>query len=157
MKNAIELLKRDHKHVKTLLAQLKETTSRATKARQELLAKIEVELRAHMRIEEEIFYPALRDAAETNEQREMLAEAYEEHRAIEKLILPDLKKTDVSSETFGGRTKVLKEMIEHHIDEEEEEMFPFAEGLLSEEQLRELGEQMHSRKNEILEQKRSAA
>lgn len=157
MKNAIEMLKQDHEHVKTLLTQLRETTTRATKTRPELLAKIEMELEVHTTIEEELFYPAIRDAAESNEQREMLAEAFEEHRAVDQLVLPDVKATNVDSVEFGGRAKVLKEMIEHHIEEEESDLFPLAKKLFSAQQLRDLGEQMQALKTELLAKKRQAA
>jgi hemerythrin-like domain-containing protein len=136
-KNAIELLKADHETVRKLLNEISETTERAEKTRGELLERIASELSVHTRIEEEIFYPALRDAGE-KEESVMVYEAREEHRAVDELVLPDLEKTEVGSMEFSGRVKVLKELIEHHADEEEEEMFPKAEQLLSEAELEEL-------------------
>lgn len=79
----------------------------------------------------------------------MFFEAKEEHRAVEALVLPDLMKTKPDSETFSGRAKVLKELVEHHADEEEEEMFPEAQKALSQDQLVELGERMAQRKKEL--------
>lgn len=145
--NAIELLKSDHENVKELLAEIMKTTNRAVKKRQELLRKIEHELKIHARIEEEVFYPALKKAGK-KEDAQMYFEAIEEHRAVEDLVLPDLKKTDVSSEQFSGRVKVLKELVEHHLEEEESDMFPRAQELLGEERLMELGEQMAELKAE---------
>ena len=79
----------------------------------------------------------------------MFFEALEEHRAAGDLVLPDLLKTDVQSDQFGGRAKVLKELIEHHADEEEKEMFPRARELMDKAQLEQLGERMAQRKAEL--------
>lgn len=147
--NAIELLKADHEKVRKLLDELSETTTRAAKKRPELLEKIEKELLAHTTIEEEIFYPAFK-AAGNGEHREMYYEAREEHRAVEDLVLPDLKKTDPGSDQFSGRAKVLKELVEHHAEEEEDEMFKAARKALSAEQLRDLGAKMEERKKQLM-------
>ena len=148
--NAIELLKKDHEKVRGLLGELAETTNRASKGRTELLQKIALELKVHTKIEEEIFYPAFREAGEKSEDEKMFFEAMEEHRAAGDLVLPDLLATEVETDQFGGRAKVLKELIEHHADEEEKEMFPRARELLGLEALRELGERMQARKEELL-------
>ena len=148
--NAIELLKEDHKKVRGLLSQLAETTKRAEKTRTELLATIAKEIEVHAKIEEEIFYPAFKDAAGEGEAEAMYFEALEEHHAAGDLVLPDLLATDVTSDRFSGRAKVLKEMIEHHAGEEEKEMFPKARELLGNEMLRELGEKMEARKAELM-------
>lgn len=149
-KDAIQLLKDDHKKVKGLLSQLAETSERATKTRQDLLRTIQAELEAHTTIEEEIFYPAFKKAGEEKEDDKLYFEAKEEHRAVDKLVLPDLSGTDAGSVEFGGRAKVLKELIEHHAEEEEKEMFPRAKKLLSQDQLMELGSQMERRKGQLL-------
>lgn len=146
--NAIELLKSDHDEVKGLLEELASTTTQATKARPELLAKIAKELKIHTKIEEEIFYPAFKNAGGTDHNT-MNYEAREEHRAVEHLVLPDLEKTDPATDQFSGRAKVLKEMVEHHAEEEEESMFPLAKEALSSEQLEELGQKMAARKQEL--------
>jgi hemerythrin-like domain-containing protein len=147
-KNAIELLKADHKTVRELLEKLADTTERATKTRPELLKRIGMEIRVHTSLEEEIFYPALREAGGTEEGR-MFFEALEEHRAAGELVLPDLEETAPDSEQFSGRAKVLKELIEHHADEEEQEMFPRARKVLDADQLKELGERMEARKQAL--------
>ncbi|GAB2506715.1 hemerythrin domain-containing protein [Lysobacter humi (ex Lee et al. 2017)] len=149
--NAIELLKADHEKVRGLFQQLTDTTSRAEKTRVQLLEKIRLELDVHTQIEEEIFYPAFRQAAEESDDKEMIFEALEEHRAAGELVLPDLLETEVGSEKFGGRAKVLKDLVEHHAEEEEKEMFKRARQVLSREQLDELGVQMAARKEELLE------
>lgn len=154
--DAIALLKQDHKLVKDLLGQLAESTTRAVKKRAELLHEIQINLKAHTTIEEEIFYPAFK-AAGKKEEEKMYFEALEEHRAAEDLVLPDLLGTDPSTEQFSGRAKVLKELIEHHIEEEETEMFKDAKKLLSKEELTALGAQMEIRKAELLAELKAAA
>ncbi|APG06096.1 hemerythrin [Luteibacter rhizovicinus DSM 16549] len=154
--DAIALLKQDHTLVKDLLEQLADSTSRAVKKRGELLQQIHVNLKAHTTIEEEIFYPAFKEAGKKEEEK-MYYEALEEHRAAEDLVLPDLMKTDPATEQFSGRAKVLKELIEHHIEEEEQEMFKDAKKLLSKEELNELGARMETRKAELLAEFKAAA
>ena len=146
--HAIEMLKKDHKKMKQLLAELAESGERATKKRTELLETIEKELKIHTTLEEEIFYPAFRSANGKDHDR-MYFEAMEEHRAVEKLVLPDLLKTEPGSESFSGRAKVLKELIEHHVDEEEQDMFPAAEKTMKTAELDEIAEKMAARKNKM--------
>lgn len=148
--DAITLLTDDHRKVKKLLGELNETTNRAEKTRGELLAQIARELKAHTTIEEEIFYPAFKEAGQKRDDDKMYFEALEEHRAAGELVLPDLLKTQVTSDQFGGRAKVLKELVEHHADEEEKEMFPRARKLLDAAALKDLGERMQARKQELL-------
>jgi hemerythrin-like domain-containing protein len=151
--DVIKLLKEDHDKVKELLSSLAETTARAEKKRTELLSKITEELEVHTQIENEIFYPAFKKAGEKSDDAKMFFEAREEHRAVGELVLPDLNKTPAGSEQFSGRAKVLKELVEHHVKEEEGEMFPRARKLMSKDELRALGEQMETRKQELLKQR----
>ncbi|WJN57335.1 hemerythrin domain-containing protein [Pseudomonas sp. SO81] len=146
--NAVELLKQDHQVVKQLLEKLVATTERGVKTRQDLLHKLHVELAVHTDIEEQIFYPAYEKAG-GREEGVMSAEAKEEHRTVDSLVLPDLIKTDPATINFAGRAKVLKELLEHHIEEEEEEMFPKAEELLGAQKLEELGKLMEERKRSL--------
>ena len=139
--NAIELLKKDHETVKDLLSKLEGTTERAVQTRKKLLLKIEQELKVHTELEEQIFYPAFRRAG-SKDDAVLAIEAKEEHRAVEALVLPDIKETSPSTLEFAGRVKVLKELLEHHIEEEERDMFPQACKLLSKQQLEQLGESM---------------
>jgi hemerythrin-like domain-containing protein len=147
---AIDLLTADHEKVRSLLEELSSTTTRGTKTRRSLLERLGSELRAHAKIEEEIFYPAVREAAKKKEHEQQIAEALEEHRAVEKLVLPDLERTAPDTVEFGGRAKVLKELVEHHADEEEKELFKTAKELLSKDELRELGARMRERKEALL-------
>lgn len=155
VKNALEMLKEDHRKVKELLSELVQTTTRAEKKRQQLLNKIDQELHIHSHLEEEIFYPAFKEAG-NSEFSKMYFEALEEHRAVNELLMPDLRKTSPTSEKFSGRAKVLKEMVEHHADEEEKEMFKKAQKAMSKEELVELGERMVERKHEMQRQMQAA-
>lgn len=148
--DAIQLLKADHKEMRGLLDELESSTTRGIKKRKELLAEIEAKLKAHTTIEEEIFYPAFKAAREKSDDDKMYFEALEEHRTAGDLVLPDLLGTDPASEKFSGRAKVLKELVEHHADEEEKEMFPRARKLLDKDTLNQLGEQLEARKEELL-------
>lgn len=145
--NAIDLLLEDHKRVKAILSQLSDSTERAVKKRTELLNKLEMEISIHTRLEEEILYPVFKKAG-GKEQAVMYHEAKEEHRTVDSLVLPDLKKTAPDSLEFSGRAKVVKELLEHHIEEEETEMFPQARKLLGKAVLEELGKQMEAMKAE---------
>ncbi|MGE4404985.1 hemerythrin domain-containing protein [Pseudomonas sp.] len=139
--NAIDLLTEDHERVKDLLTRLSESTERALKTRAELLHKLDVEVTIHTQLEEQILYPAYKEAG-GKEELKMYHEAKEEHRAVDSLVLPDLKATDPGSVQFSGRVKVCKELLEHHLEEEEAEMFPHARELLGDQRLQEMGRRM---------------
>lgn len=149
VQDAISMLKADHKKVKALLEALEKTTERGAKKREKLLGQIEKELRVHTNLEETIFYPAFRDAVKKKEDREMYFEALEEHHVV-KLVLPELKSTDPTSEPFAAKAKVLKELVTHHAKEEEREMFPEARKVLDPTELQELGVRMQAKKKELL-------
>ena len=145
--NAIDLLLSDHERVKNILSQLSESTERGVKKRTELLNKLEMEIAVHTQLEEQILYPAFKQAG-GKEQQTMYYEAKEEHRTVDSLVLPDLKATDPSTPEFAGRVKVIKDLLEHHIEEEETQMFPQARKLLDETTLEQLGSEMEMLKSE---------
>ena len=138
-KNAITLLEDDHERVRRLLAELERTTEKTATRREKLLATIEQELRVHTKIEEDVFYPAFFDAARTGDDKELYYEAVEEHHVVD-LVLPEIKGTDPKGGPFAAKAKVLKDLVEHHAEEEEKEMFPRARKLMDRERLIELGE-----------------
>ena len=140
--NAFQLLKEDHKKVSGIFAQLEETTERAEKTREELFTKLKQELDIHAHIEETIFYPAIKNEAET---REITLEGFEEHKVVKRL-LKELEANDVTSEQWTAKLKVLKENVEHHVEEEEGEMFKSAREVLTTEQIDELGARMEEEK-----------
>lgn len=140
-KDAIGLLKEDHEKFRELLGELEETTAKATSRRQALLKTIEQELKIHTKIEEEIFYPAFRDAAQKADDKKLYYEALEEHHVVD-MVLPEIKKIDAGSDEFAAKAKVLKDLVEHHAEEEETEMFPRARKLMDREELVQLGQRL---------------
>jgi hemerythrin superfamily protein len=149
--DAIALLKADHKKVRSLLGELENTSARATTRREELLQTIERELKIHSKIEEEIFYPAFREAAEKHNDKRLFYEALEEHHVVD-AVLAELKEAEPSSDQFGAKAKVLKDLVEHHAEEEETEMFPRARKLMGHEKLAELGTRLAKAKLSLTEQ-----
>ncbi len=150
--NAFQLLKEDHKKVSGIFQQLEPTTERAEKTREELFGKLKLELDIHAQIEETIFYPAIKQAHET---REITLEGFEEHHVI-KILLKELEETPVTAEEWTAKLKVLQENVEHHVEEEETEMFQKARQVLSEEEINDLGAQMEAEKQRLQPQKSSA-
>src|SRR5581483_8102369 len=149
MPNAIAMLKSDHANVKRLLRELSDTTERATKQREKLVAEIERELKIHSQLEEELFYPTFKKAAEDTQAEELFYEATEEHHVVD-MVLPELKSTSPKAPEFDAKCHVLRELVESHIREEEGQMLPKARTLLSDEQLRALGEEMQARKETLM-------
>ena len=147
--DAITLLKDDHKKVRALLASLEKTTERSAERRTKLLEQIEAEINVHASIEEEIFYPAYREAVKKKDDIELYQEALEEHHVVD-LVMPEIKASDPGGEIFGAKATVLKELIEHHAGEEEKEMFKRAKALMDEDQLEELGTRLEERKMELM-------
>ena len=140
--DAITLLKTDHDKVKKLLTELESTTERGVKTRAELFATIKGELMVHEAIEEEIFYPALKSHPKA---KDIVLEGYEEHHVVD-MLMGELEALDVSDETWGPKALVMKENIEHHIEEEEGEMFTKARQVFDRDELDELGGRMEERK-----------
>ena len=121
---ATELLKKQHREVKALFGKAKKA---APSQRRGVLDEITEKLRAHMTIEEDIFYPAVREIG-TKKTEEIVPEAYEEHHVVA-LVLDELPEVDVEDDRFEAKVTVLDELIEHHVEEEEGEMFKIAEKL----------------------------
>lgn len=144
--NAFTLLKADHKKVSGILEKLDATTERGIKTREDFFTQLKIELDVHARIEETIFYPALEKQDET---REITLEAFEEHRLVKQL-LNELQSLRKDEEKWTAKFTVLKENIEHHVEEEEGEMFSKARKVLSEEAIETLGSRMEVAKKEQL-------
>ena len=140
--DAITLLKQDHQKVKKLMAELEKTTERGVKTREELFGKLMAELTVHERIEEEIFYPAVKERAETKQVQELIAESYEEHHFVD-MIAEEIKETPFEAEEWAAKFKVMMENIEHHaIEEEEGKLFPKVQRAFSKAELEDLGARM---------------
>jgi hypothetical protein len=144
--DAIAMLKADHDKVKELLTELESTTERGVKRRTGLFTTIKEELTVHEVIEEEVFYPALKAHPKA---KDIVLEAYEEHHVVD-VLMGELSALDVSDETWGAKALVMKENIEHHIQEEEGEMFRQARRVFDAAELRELGDRMAARKETAL-------
>ena len=140
--DAIALLEADHVKVKKLLTELESTTERGVKTRTELFATIKGELTLHEIIEEEIFYPELKAHPKA---KDIVLEGYEEHHVVD-VLMSELEGMDVADETWGAKALVMKENIEHHIEEEEGEMFKQARSIFDKAELDDLGKRMEARK-----------
>jgi len=148
--DAFELLKSDHKKVAGIMEKIDGTTERALKTREELFTQLKTELDIHAKIEETIFYPVLEKAEES---RDITLEAFEEHRLVKQL-LSELASEAKDDERWTAKFTVLKENVEHHVEEEEGELFKKARKVLSKEEIEELGTRMEKAKGE---QKKAAA
>lgn len=142
--NPFNLLKSDHEKVAGILESIDQTTERAAKGRDELFARLKEELDLHAKIEEEIFYPALEDSKET---RDVTLEAYEEHSLVKQL-LSELEAAPKDTEEWTAKFTVLKENVEHHVEEEEGEMFTKARKALSEDEIETLGDRIQEAKKQ---------
>ena len=140
--DAIALLKDDHAKMKKLLNELETTTERGVKTRAELFSTIKGELTIHEVIEEEIFYPALKSHPKA---KDIVLEGYEEHHVVD-LLMGELEDLDVSDESWGAKAIVMKENVEHHMEEEEGEMFAKARQVFDRQELEDLGARMAERK-----------
>jgi hemerythrin-like domain-containing protein len=134
-----ELLKADHRKVEQLFTQLE---SASGKQKLEVFKQIKTELELHTQIEEKIFYPALEEPEDTHD---LALEAYEEH-AVVKDLLKQLGRARTANDEWEAQAKVLQENVEHHVEEEENELFAKAESALGEEELEELGDRMEAEK-----------
>lgn len=144
--DAIELLQDQHRVVEDLFDELENTSARAMKTRLQLVQKLAVAIEAHAQIEEKILYPAGREVDE-----DTTLEAYEEHSVVRHLI-EKLQQTEADDELFMARVTVLKEMIEHHVEEEEDEYFPKLSKKFGKKKLAALGAEMQELHEQLTEQ-----
>lgn len=136
--DAFELLKNDHKKVSQLFEEIESASGPSKK---QLFNQLKSELDLHAHVEEKIFYPALENKEAS---RDITLEAYEEHKVVKDL-LAELASGSPSDE-WNARLKVLRENVEHHVEEEEGELFDKAEDVLSDEQIERLGTDMEAEK-----------
>ncbi|RZA19580.1 MAG: hemerythrin domain-containing protein [Lysobacteraceae bacterium] len=129
-RDILKTLQAEHDEIRALFEAMEATTDRAVKKRGALLVKIKAGLLPHAKWEEQVFYPAFAERADRAGLKTH-AEAIEEHRAVEKTVLPDVHAADFGTPQFAGRVKVLGEMIDHHATEEESTMFKMARKMFS--------------------------
>ncbi len=146
--DALRLLKDDHDKMRKLLTELESTTERGVRTREELFSRIKGELTIHEVIEEEIFYPALKEHPKA---KDIVLEGYEEHHVVD-TVMAELEGLPVDDESWGAKAKVMQENVEHHMEEEEGEMFQKARQVFDREELDELGTRMEQRKAEAQEE-----
>ena len=141
--DAIALLKADHKKVKGLFAEAEELSDRATTQLKRIGDQICTELTVHAEIEETVYYPAVQEKSQRGhkEERDMVLESLEEH-SLAKKVIADLQAIDATDESYRPKLKVLRELIEDHVKEEERELFPGSRDLLDEDEMLELGARM---------------
>lgn len=150
--DATTLLKEDHRKVEELLKEVQGLSENAHVARQKLFDKINDELTVHSKIEEKIFYPALKakaDAARDDDAEQEVLEAFEEHANVKEM-LEKLASTEPTDETYNAKLQVLGELVKHHVHEEEHEMFKEAHSLFTKEELETLGERLAKAKAELV-------
>ncbi|QOL49212.1 hemerythrin domain-containing protein [Massilia litorea] len=142
--DAIELLTQQHREVKEMFDRFENMTDRAKVSKKKLADEICNALIMHTTIEEEIYYPATREASEETE--DMVDEAVVEHASAKDLIA-QIMEMDPGDDLYDAKVKVLGELVEHHVKEEEEEMFPKTRELKLD--LEALGQEMKARQQEI--------
>jgi hemerythrin superfamily protein len=133
--NALDLIKQDHKRLRRLL---EETLKAEGAEREKRMDYLRTELVAHERMEEEVLYPRLRDEKKAHD---TVLEGYEEHHVAD-VLLDELLDLPPETDLWKAKVKVLKENVEHHMDEEEDELFKEARAVLDREELDRLGERM---------------
>ena len=144
--DAIALLKEDHRQVEDLFEQFEK--ARGDERKQKLALEICKELTIHTMIEEEIFYPACEGKVE----EDLLKESFVEHDAA-KVLIAEIQSAEPSEDFYEAKVKVLKEEIEHHVEEEEQpKKGLFAQAREADVDVGALGEQMARRKEQLSEE-----
>jgi predicted DNA-binding protein len=140
--DALKLMHEDHEKLKKLLERAEH--AQAEHNRENILEKIRAELKPHEQMEEQVFYPALKGHKNA---KDIVLEGYEEHHVAD-VIFTELEDTPIGSDVWKAKMKVLKESLEHHIEEEEGEMFKKARAVFDKGELEALGERMQAVKDQ---------
>jgi len=144
--DALSLLTADHNRVRGLFARFEAAHEGGdTAAAADLAANILIELDVHTQIEEEIFYPAVRTDQELND---LVAEGMEEHHVVKELGA-EIRSLSPDDEAWAAKCKVVIENVEHHLEEEEEEMFPMVRKAFTAESLEGIGQSLEARKAQL--------
>ncbi|KFE67813.1 hemerythrin domain-containing protein [Hyalangium minutum] len=143
--DALDLLKEQHDEVNTLFKKFEKLEEGSTAELRELFVMIADRLSAHATIEEQFFYPSIK----TDKTEDLIREAVEEHLGV-KRIIADLLEMEPSDEQFAAKMKVLMENVEHHVEEEEDEMFKLVRKVLDKDQRFALGVQMKAEFDELM-------
>jgi hemerythrin superfamily protein len=149
--NVLKLLKKDHSNVQSLFGKF-DDTGKSSQKKADLFEKIKRELQIHSRAEEEIFYPALKSL--NGEGRRLVSEALKDHSDLDDL-LTRISRLTPADKNFDEKMETLMDSVDQHVDEEEGEIFRFAEENYSQKELEELGRQVEERKK-IIDQQMAA-
>ncbi|MFF5446340.1 hemerythrin domain-containing protein [Streptomyces sp. NPDC012888] len=141
--DAIVLLREDHKTVEKLFKRFEKTGDEDLRERREIVDEVIAELTVHAWIEEQVFYPAAREAAPDT--TDHVLESVEEHHAVV-WMLSELKEMDAADERFKAKMSVLMENVRHHVEEEEKEWFPDVRKAMGRNRLVELGHALEEAK-----------
>lgn len=144
--DALDLLHADHERIEELFKKYEKTGPRALKTRQQLVERIVKELVIHAEIEEQVFYPAVREALPEHDG--IVLESLEEHHLVE-VTLAELEQLEPSHERFDAKVRVLMENVRHHVEEEESEMFPQVREALETDLRKQIGETMDEAKGRV--------
>jgi hemerythrin superfamily protein len=145
--NAIDLLRKQHRQVEELFEEFESTGDGAQQTRERLCREISDELAVHAEIEEKIFYPE----AKQDDTEELLRESVEEHLAVKRLVA-EIMEAEADDEQLKARMKVLKEQVEHHVREEEKELFPRVRKECTPEELDDLGDRMETMADRLFDE-----
>ncbi|MGH8972625.1 MAG: hemerythrin domain-containing protein [Acidimicrobiia bacterium] len=137
--DAITLLKKDHRTVEDLFKRFEKFSDRAKKGKQDVVERIVKELSIHAAIEEAVLYPSIRAAVDDKKLDELVLESLEEHHIV-KWTLSELDGMSPDNERFDAKVTVLMEIVRHHVEEEEQELFPKMAKAFGKERLAELGD-----------------
>jgi hemerythrin superfamily protein len=147
--DSLTLLEQDHQKVKKLMGEIEKTTERGVKTREELFNRLVQELTVHEKIEEQIFYPEVKERATSQKLEDLVLESYQEHHFVD-VVKAEIEKTPFDSEEWAAKFKVMKENIEHHAFEEEEgEMFPKVRKIFKKAELEDMGTRMAELKEQL--------
>ncbi|PTL81425.1 hemerythrin domain-containing protein [Vitiosangium sp. GDMCC 1.1324] len=144
--DAIELLKQQHREVEDLFEKFEKAIDGGDESLMDLFARIADNLAAHSSIEEKIFYPSVYVGPTADK----LQEAVEEHLAM-KRIIADLLDMDPSDMQFRAKMKLLQEMVDHHVEEEEGVLFKDVKKMMTKEELAVMGEQLETLFSELIQ------
>lgn len=149
-RRAIDVLKEDHDKVKQLFSDYEELGDSAVKSKVRLFGKIRLELEIHAKVEEELIYPAFASVVEDEESSDLVEEAKEEHNVV-KTLLEELSDLTPEDEAFDAKMAVLSENVEHHVEEEEKEIFALWKKI-DETEREEISGRLLERKRELMEE-----
>ena len=141
-----EVLKRDHRHVEHLFKRIEKALDKKDFSEvPELFDELKTELTAHSKAEQEVFYQPLKILSADPQGKDLSWEGEEEHHVI-RLLLSELSRVPFHSEEWSAKMKVLSEVVDHHVEEEEEEIFVKARKVFSEEDAENIAEDMETLK-----------